>query len=31
LKNAVISILDKYRFWADGFVESTPLVDEKGL
>lgn len=21
LKNAVISILDKYRFWADGFVE----------
>ncbi|MGE0589144.1 MAG: DUF4136 domain-containing protein [Cyclobacteriaceae bacterium] len=23
LKNAVISILDKYRFWADGFVEGT--------
>ncbi|MEQ8303665.1 MAG: DUF4136 domain-containing protein [Cyclobacteriaceae bacterium] len=21
LKNAVVSILDKYRFWADGFVE----------
>ncbi len=23
LKNAVISILDKYRFWADGFTEGT--------
>ena len=22
LKNAVISILDKYRFWADGFIEA---------
>lgn len=28
LKNAVISILDKYRFWADGFVEGqTNTVD----
>lgn len=29
LKNAVISILDKYRFWADGFVEgrSTTVSD----
>ncbi|MBL7851889.1 MAG: DUF4136 domain-containing protein [Cyclobacteriaceae bacterium] len=32
LKNAVISILDKYRFWADGFVEGTqPAGEEKGL
>ncbi len=31
LKNAVISILDKYRFWADGFIEGTPPADEKGL
>lgn len=32
LKNAVISILDKYRFWADGFVEGTqPTPEEKGL
>ena len=23
LKNAVISILDKYRFWAEGFLEAT--------
>ncbi|MFM8741310.1 MAG: DUF4136 domain-containing protein [Cytophagales bacterium] len=23
LRNAVISILDKYRFWAEGFVEGT--------
>jgi hypothetical protein len=23
LRNAVISILDKYRFWAEGFIEST--------
>ena len=23
LKNAVISILDKYRFWAEGFLEGT--------
>ncbi|CAN5562668.1 hypothetical protein BH10BAC4_BH10BAC4_18360 [soil metagenome] len=31
LKNAVISILDKYRFWADGFIEGTPVVEDKGL
>jgi hypothetical protein len=31
LKNAVISILDKYRFWADGFIEGAPATDEKGL
>ncbi len=31
LKNAVISILDKYRFWADGFIEGAPVVDDKGL
>ena len=31
LKNAVISILDKYRFWADGFIEGAPTVDDKGL
>ncbi len=32
LKNAVISILDKYRFWADGFIEGTPVAPEqKGL
>ena len=31
LKNAVISILDKYRFWADGFIEGTPAPDDKGL
>lgn len=32
LKNAVISILDKYRFWADGFVEGTaPAPEEKGF
>lgn len=32
LKNAVISILDKYRFWADGFIEGTPATPEqKGL
>ncbi len=30
LKNAVISILDKYRFWAEGFVEGT-VVEEKDL
>ena len=23
LRNAVISILDKYRFWAEGFIEAT--------
>ncbi|MBY0433826.1 MAG: DUF4136 domain-containing protein [Cyclobacteriaceae bacterium] len=31
LKNAVISILDKYRFWADGFIEGTAPVEDKGL
>ena len=31
LKNAVISILDKYRFWADGFIEGAPPTEEKGL
>lgn len=30
LKNAVISILDKYRFWAEGFVEGT-VTEETGL
>lgn len=24
LRNAVISILDKYRFWAEGFIEGQP-------
>jgi hypothetical protein len=30
LRNAVVSILDKYRFWADGFMEgqNTQVVDE---
>ena len=27
LKNAVISILDKYRFWADGFVEGRSATE----
>jgi hypothetical protein len=32
LKNAVISILDKYRFWAEGFLEGgTQLAEEKDL
>lgn len=31
LKNAVISILDKYRFWADGFVEGQLEFKEKEL
>ncbi|MBL7864901.1 MAG: DUF4136 domain-containing protein [Cyclobacteriaceae bacterium] len=31
LKNAVISILDKYRFWADGFINGTPQPEEKGF
>lgn len=31
LKNAVISILDKYRFWADGFIDGAPPSDDKGL
>jgi len=28
LKNAVISILDKYRFWAEGFVEGGQAATE---
>ena len=32
LKNAVISILDKYRFWAEGFLEgNTTAAQEKDL
>lgn len=32
LKNAVISILDKYRFWAEGFLEGgNTLAEEKDL
>ena len=32
LRNAVISILDKYRFWAEGFMDgATATADEKDL
>lgn len=31
LKNAVISILDKYRFWAEGFLEGGNLAEESDL
>jgi hypothetical protein len=31
LRNAVISILDKYRFWAEGFVEAAPNDSETEL
>jgi len=32
LKNAVVSILDKYRFWADGFMENNgKIAEEKDL
>jgi hypothetical protein len=31
LKNAVISILDKYRFWAEGFLEGGNEAAEKDL
>lgn len=31
LKNAVISILDKYRFWAEGFLDGAPGADEAGI
>ena len=31
LRNAVISILDKYRFWAEGFVEGTQTAEIKEL
>lgn len=27
LRNAVISILDKYRFWAEGFIEGTATIE----
>ena len=29
LRNAVISILDKYRFWAEGFMEGGPTVSNQ--
>ncbi len=31
LRNAVISILDKYRFWAEGFVEASQVTPETEL
>lgn len=31
LRNAVISILDKYRFWAEGFLEGQVGMGEKGI
>jgi len=31
LKNVVFSILDKYRFWAEGFLEGTHPTPEKEL
>ncbi len=31
LRNAVISILDKYRFWAEGFVDGKVEFQEKEL
>lgn len=31
LRNAVISILDKYRFWAEGFVEASASPEEAEL
>jgi hypothetical protein len=32
LKNAVISILDKYRFWAEGFIENgSNIAQEKDM
>jgi Domain of unknown function (DUF4136) len=31
LKNAVISILDKYRFWAEGFIEGNTATEESGI
>lgn len=31
LKNAVISILDKYRFWAEGFLEGNAEIVEKEI
>ncbi|HEY9008354.1 DUF4136 domain-containing protein [Ohtaekwangia sp.] len=29
LRNAVISILDKYRFWAEGFIEGTTVSSKE--
>jgi hypothetical protein len=29
LRNAVISILDKYRFWAEGFIEGTTAANQE--
>jgi hypothetical protein len=29
LRNAVISILDKYRFWAEGFIEGTTASNQE--
>jgi hypothetical protein len=29
LRNAVISILDKYRFWAEGFMEASPVSNQE--
>jgi hypothetical protein len=31
IKNAVFSILDKYRFWAEGFVEGQQAEADKDL
>lgn len=31
LRNAVISILDKYRFWAEGFLDGTTQIVEKEI
>jgi hypothetical protein len=31
LRNAVISILDKYRFWAEGFMEGATASQENDL
>ena len=29
LRNAVISILDKYRFWAEGFIDGTTVSNQE--
>ncbi len=29
LRNAVISILDKYRFWAEGFIDGTTTISQE--
>jgi hypothetical protein len=29
LRNAVISILDKYRFWAEGFIDGTTVSSQE--